>query len=106
MHPYRLAAAMSVGPATEAPAREVPVTNPATGEVIATVPELVSQEVHGMVAVGRDPETSVANPIGELHDTPGVWIGDASAFPTASGVNPMVTIMALAHRTAAAIAAS
>jgi choline dehydrogenase-like flavoprotein len=29
-----------------------------------------------------------------------VWIGDASAFPTAPGVNPMVSIMALAHRTA------
>ena len=30
----------------------------------------------------------VANPWGELHDTPGVWIGDASAFPTASGHQP------------------
>jgi len=29
-----------------------------------------------------------------------VWIGDASAFPTAPGVNPMISIMALAHRTA------
>jgi choline dehydrogenase-like flavoprotein len=56
--------------------------------------------------MGSDPATSVANPDGELHDTPGVWIGDASAFPTASGVNPMVTIMALAHRTAGAIAAA
>jgi choline dehydrogenase-like flavoprotein len=34
----------------------------------------------------------------------GVWIGDGSAFPTASGTNPMVSIMALAHRTAEAIA--
>ena len=56
--------------------------------------------------MGSDPETSVANPSGELHDTPGVWIGDARALPTASGVNPMVTIMALAHRTAGAIASS
>ena len=46
----------------------------------------------------------VANPWGELHDTPGVWIGDGSAFPTPSGTNPMVSIMALAHRTAEAIA--
>jgi acyl-CoA reductase-like NAD-dependent aldehyde dehydrogenase/choline dehydrogenase-like flavoprotein len=58
----------------------------------------------GSCRMGSDPATSVANPWGELHDTPGVWIGDASAFPTASGVNPMVTIMALAHRTAGAIA--
>ena len=48
----------------------------------------------------------MAGPWGELHDTPGVWIGDGSAFPTASGTNPMITIMALAHRTAEAIAAA
>ena len=53
----------------------------------------------------QDPATSVADPRGELHDTPGVWIGDASAFPTSSGTNPMITIMALARRTAEAIAA-
>ena len=60
----------------------------------------------GSCRMGTDPATSVADPWGELHDTQGVWIGDASAFPTASGVNPMVTIMALARRTAEAIAAA
>ncbi len=60
----------------------------------------------GSCRMGTDPETSVAGPWGELHDTKGVWIGDASAFPTPSGVNPMISIMALAHRTAEAIAAS
>jgi choline dehydrogenase-like flavoprotein len=58
----------------------------------------------GSARMGTDPKTSVAGPFGELHDTPGVWIGDASAFPTASGTNPMLTTMALAHRTAEAIA--
>lgn len=56
--------------------------------------------------MGTDPETSVANPSGELHDTPGVYIGDASAMPTASGANPMISAMALAHRTAEIIAAA
>ena len=37
---------------------------------------------------------------------PGVWIGDTSAFPTASGTNPMITAMALAHRTAEHLAAA
>jgi choline dehydrogenase-like flavoprotein len=60
----------------------------------------------GTCRMGNDPKTSVAGPWGELHDTPGVWIGDASAFPTASGTNPMISIMALAHRTAEAIAAA
>jgi choline dehydrogenase-like flavoprotein len=54
----------------------------------------------GSCRMGSDPQTSVADGRGELHDTKGVWIGDGSAFPTAPGVNPMVSIMALAHRTA------
>jgi choline dehydrogenase-like flavoprotein len=57
----------------------------------------------GTCRMGADPATSVADPFGELHDTPGVWIGDASAFPTSSGTNPMISIMALARRTAEAI---
>lgn len=60
----------------------------------------------GSCRMGRDRASSVANPWGELHDTPGVWIGDGSAFPTAPGTNPMLSIMALARRTAEAIAAS
>ena len=59
----------------------------------------------GSARMGKDPATSVADPWGELHDTPGVWIGDASGFPSASGTNPMLTTMALALRTAEAIAA-
>ncbi|WP_019630334.1 GMC family oxidoreductase [Actinomadura atramentaria] len=54
----------------------------------------------GGARIGADPAASVAGPTGELHDTPGVWIGDTSAFPTPSGANPMLTCMALAHRTA------
>ncbi len=57
----------------------------------------------GSCRMGSDPATSVADGRGQLHDTAGVWIGDGSAFPTAPGVNPMVSIMSLAHRTAAAI---
>jgi len=54
----------------------------------------------GSCRMGADPETSVADGRGELHDVKGVWIGDGSAFPSAPGVNPMVSIMSLAHRTA------
>jgi choline dehydrogenase-like flavoprotein len=67
---------------------------------------LFSAHQMGTCRMGADPGTSVANPYGELHDTPGVWIGDGSAFPTASGTNPMITIMALAHRTGEAIVAA
>jgi hypothetical protein len=34
------------------------------------------------------------------HYTTGVWIADASGMPSRSGVNPMVSTMALARRTA------
>jgi choline dehydrogenase-like flavoprotein len=59
----------------------------------------------GTCRMGTDTQTSVADPWGQLHDTKGVWVGDGSAFPTSSGTNPMISIMALAHRTAEAIAA-
>ena len=49
--------------------------------------------------MGADPGTSVADGRGELHDVAGVWVGDGSALPSAPGVNPMITIMALAERT-------
>ncbi|MCU1589166.1 MAG: oxidoreductase [Frankiales bacterium] len=54
----------------------------------------------GSARMGLDPTTSVADPTGELHDVKGVWVGDTSAFPTPSGANPMLTCMALSHRTA------
>ncbi|WIM99425.1 GMC family oxidoreductase [Actinoplanes oblitus] len=73
-------------------AREIPLR--AGGAVLFSAHQM------GSCRMGDDPATSVADPRGELHDTPGVWIGDASAFPTASGTNPMITIMALASRTA------
>ena len=66
--------------------------------------KLFSAHQLGSCRMGEDPSRSVADPRGELHDTNGVWIGDGSAFPTSSGTNPMISIMALAHRTAEAIA--
>ena len=73
-----------------------------------TWPALPLFSAHQMSSarMGRDPNTCVAKPTGELHDVKGVWIGDTSAFPTALGVNPMVTCMALASRTAGFIAAA
>lgn len=63
---------------------------------------LVLSSAHqmGTARMGLDPSTSVARPSGELHDRDGIWIADTSAFPTASGANPMCTTMALARRTA------
>jgi choline dehydrogenase-like flavoprotein len=67
---------------------------------------LFSAHQMGTARMGTVAGHSVADPEGQLHDTPGVWIGDSSAFPTAVGSNPMLTCMALARRTAHAILAA
>ncbi len=56
--------------------------------------------------IGRDPRTSVADPDGQVHGVPGLWVADSSAMPSASGVNPMLSLMALARRTATRMTAS
>jgi hypothetical protein len=58
----------------------------------------------GTARLGRDPKTSVVSIDHEVHGVRGVYVVDASVFPTSPGVNPQVTIMALATRAAARIA--
>jgi choline dehydrogenase-like flavoprotein len=74
----------------------------------APAEEYTAYTAHQMSScrMGSDPETSVADGRGQLHDTAGVWIGDAAALPTAPGVNPMISLMALAELTAAQMLAA
>lgn len=58
----------------------------------------------GSASLGRDPFISVADQAGAVRGAPGLYLADASAFPTSSGVNPMVTIMAIADHVARGIA--
>ncbi len=60
----------------------------------------------GTARMGADPRTSVVGPDHEVHDTPGLYVVDGAAVPSALGVNPQVTIMALATRAAEKIAAA
>jgi choline dehydrogenase-like flavoprotein len=57
----------------------------------------------GTARMHRERTSGVVDGRGRLYGTDGVTIADASVFPAASGVNPMLTIMALAHRTARAL---
>ncbi|MGH3442275.1 MAG: GMC family oxidoreductase N-terminal domain-containing protein [Nitriliruptorales bacterium] len=58
----------------------------------------------GSARMGSDPRTSVVNVENEVHDTPGLYVMDASCFPTSSGVNPMISIETIAHRGARILA--
>lgn len=60
----------------------------------------------GTCRMGEDPRTSVVNSYLETHDVSGLFITDASVFPSALGVNPQATIMAFAARTAAYVHAN
>ncbi|KAF7723651.1 hypothetical protein EC973_001793 [Apophysomyces ossiformis] len=50
----------------------------------------------GSCRMGVSPKSSVTKPTGETWEVKNLYVSDASLFPTASGVNPMVTIEALA----------
>ncbi len=51
----------------------------------------------GTARMGSDAATSVVRPDFRHHDVDGLYVADSSVFPTNTGVNPMVSIMAMAH---------
>jgi long-chain-alcohol oxidase len=55
--------------------------------------------------MGSSPRDSVVDADHGVWGSPGLYIADASTFPSASGVNPMLTIMGIAHRAAGIVAA-
>jgi long-chain-alcohol oxidase len=59
----------------------------------------------GTARMGDSPATSACRLDGELWDVRNAVVVDGSAFPSASGVNPMITIEAIAHMNASALAA-
>ena len=65
---------------------------------------LTSVHPQGTCALGADPSTSATDPRGALHGAPGIFVCDASLFPTSVGVPPQVTIMALATAVAERVA--
>lgn len=59
----------------------------------------------GGCRMGDDPETSVTDADGRCWEIPNLWVCDGSLFPTSGGVNPSLTIQALACRIADRITA-
>jgi choline dehydrogenase-like flavoprotein len=52
----------------------------------------------GTCRMGADPRSSVTDADGRSWDIPNLWICDASLFPTSGGVNPSLTVQAMACR--------
>lgn len=66
---------------------------------------LTSYHPLGTCRMGKDPKTSVVDLDHEAHDLPGLFLVDGSVVSGPLGVNPQLTIMALATRAAERIAA-
>ena len=56
--------------------------------------------LNGTARMGDDPRTSVVDADCRCWDIKNLWICDGSVFPTVGGVNPSLTIQAIACRTA------
>lgn len=68
--------------------------------------EVFTVHLMGTAAMGGDPARHVCDSRGRVYDADRLYVADASLFPTPVGVNPMVTIMALATRIAERVAES
>jgi choline dehydrogenase-like flavoprotein len=98
VHPESLRAADMLGEQaanwlTAAGARQVWRTRPGGGLS-------GGQHQAGTLRMGADPATSVTDPTGRVHGYDNLWVSDGSVHVTNGGVNPVLTILALAFRTA------
>ena len=73
-----------------------------TAEAVRSARDVLVTSVHplGTCRMSRDPKAGVVGLDHETHDLPGLWVVDASTLPTTPGVNPQLTVMALATRAA------
>jgi choline dehydrogenase-like flavoprotein len=58
------------------------------------------QHQAGTCRMGADPATSVTDPFGRVHGHDNLWVMDGSVHVTNGGFNPVLSILALAYRSA------
>ena len=67
--------------------------------------QLGSFHIMGSARMGGSPATSACDPNAQTWDVRDLYVLDGSAFPTSSGVNPQISIQAIAHMAARGLAA-
>jgi choline dehydrogenase-like flavoprotein len=78
--------------------REREILEAAVAEVVWAVED--TAHLLGACRMGDDPDTSVVDPWCRTWDVPNLFVCDGSVFVTSAGVNPSLTVQALATRTA------
>lgn len=66
---------------------------------------LFSFHIMGTARLGDSPQFSATDPNGQTWEVRSLYVMDGSSFPSASGVNPMISIEAIAHRNSSVLAA-
>ncbi len=99
-----------VPPGGRAPATFLPAANDAAfavaeasggrayGSIAALLGTGATAHILGGARLGTDPSTSVVTPGQEVWGYPGMYVADGSVLPVNVGVNPSLTITALAER--------
>jgi choline dehydrogenase-like flavoprotein len=73
---------------------------------LSTIPAMLPPDRSNLMTIhlfsscpmGEDQTRCVTDSMGRVHGVPNLLVNDASLIPTAPGVNPQGTVMALAHR--------
>jgi choline dehydrogenase-like flavoprotein len=111
-HPFELAASQYFGPRLGAICAAAPGAIAAGWLPVGALAEATggfgspyagpasTAHIMGTARMGDDPQTSVVDRWGRMHDLENVYVADGAVFPSSGGFNPTLTIMALSLRMA------